>query len=145
MDDTQSFIEDMGQHMTGWGLARTTGRIYAYLLLQAEPVGLERMAADLGIAKSGASVGARQLLAFGMARAIGERGSRRVRYEALTSLEAIVAARDGQVRDLVERLRQGAAAAPSGPGRQRLADMAEMTAAVRKEIAAAMQRVRARR
>ncbi len=71
MDAAQGFIEDMGQHMTGWGLARTTGRIYAYLLLQSEPVGLDRLAADLGIAKSGASVGARQLVAFGMARAVG--------------------------------------------------------------------------
>jgi hypothetical protein len=79
-----------------------------------------------------------------MARAIGERGSRRVRYEALTSLEAVVAARDGQVRDLIARLRQGAAAAPPGPGRQRLAEMADMTEEVRVEIAAALQRVRAR-
>src|SRR5579863_466358 len=32
-----TFIEDMGQMMAGWGIARTSGRIYAYLLLKKEP------------------------------------------------------------------------------------------------------------
>lgn len=31
------YIEGMGQAMAGWGLPRTTGRIYAYLLLRADP------------------------------------------------------------------------------------------------------------
>ena len=55
------FIEDLGHTMVAWGLTRTTGRIYAYLLLRSAPASLDEMAEELDIAKSGASVAARQL------------------------------------------------------------------------------------
>ena len=60
-----TFIEDMGQLMVGWGIPRNTGRIYAYLLLQREPATLDDIAGELHIAKSGASVAARQLAQLG--------------------------------------------------------------------------------
>jgi hypothetical protein len=40
-----TFIEDMGQMMVGWGIARTTGRIYAYLLLRKESATLDDLEA----------------------------------------------------------------------------------------------------
>ena len=52
------FVEDMGQLMASWGLPRNTGRLYAFLILRSAPVSLDEMAAELGIAKSGASLGA---------------------------------------------------------------------------------------
>jgi DNA-binding transcriptional regulator GbsR (MarR family) len=125
-EDQHHFIEDMGQHMVGWGIPRNTGRIYAYLLLQDGPASLDQIAADLEVAKSGVSVGARQLVSFGMVRAIGERGSRRVLYAGLYSLEAIFAARSANAVDLQARLRQGAEASPPGSSRERLEEMAEM-------------------
>src|ERR1041385_3261277 len=88
-NEMHAFIEDMGQLMAGWGLPRNTGRIWGYLLLRSEAAGLDRIAGDLGIAKSGVSVGARQLVQLGLARGLGERGSRRLLYEALPELEAI--------------------------------------------------------
>ena len=88
-----AFIEDMGQLMVGWGMPRNHGRIYAYLLLRREPASLDDIAADLSIAKSGASVASRQLAQLGLARAIGQPGSRRILYEALYNLESIFAAR----------------------------------------------------
>lgn len=135
----------MGQHMVGWGVPRNTGRIYAYLLLKTEPASLDQMAADVGIAKSGASVGARQLVGFGLARALGERGSRRVLYEALHNLDAIFAARNPQAGDLMERLRQGAAVSPSGPGRERLEEMADVMRELLEELPAVIERIRRRR
>ena len=119
-----TFIEDMGQLMAGWGIARNTGRIYAYLLLQRDPATLDGIVTALGIAKSGASVASRQLAQLGLARAVGQRGTRRVRYEALYNLESIFAARTQQMTDLVARLRQGARVAPAGQGRRRLQNMA---------------------
>ncbi len=110
--------------MAGWGIPRNTGRIYAYLLLQHDPATLDDMVDTLGIAKSGASVAARQLAQLGLARAAGQAGTRRVRYEALYNLELMFAARTQQMRDLVTRLRQGARAAPAGQGRRRLHSMA---------------------
>jgi predicted transcriptional regulator len=108
----QRFIEDMGQLMVGWGLPRTTGRAYAYLLLRPEPATLDQIAADLGVAKSGASVATRQLVQFGMARTFGEGGgTRRLRYDALYDLDAIIAARTAQTLAFFDRLHEGARAA----------------------------------
>ena len=125
-DEQHRFVEDMGQHMVGWGIPRNTGRIYAYLLLQDGPASLDQIAADLEVGKSSVSVGARQLVAFGMVRAIGERGSRRVLYDALYTVEAIFAARTANAVELLARLRQGADASLAGSNRQRLREMAEM-------------------
>jgi hypothetical protein len=109
------FVDDMGQLMVGWGLSRTTGRVYAYLLLRSDPASLDEIAADLAVAKSGASVATRQLIGFGMARTFGEVGTRRLRFDALYDLDAIVAARTAQTLAFFERLHDGArvARAPS--------------------------------
>jgi DNA-binding transcriptional regulator GbsR (MarR family) len=121
----RTFIEDMGQLMVGWGMPRNHGRIYAYLLLRREPASLDDIAADLDIAKSGASVASRQLAQLGLARAIGQPGSRRILYEALYNLESIFAARARQMSDLVTQLRHGARVASGAQGRQRLQAMAD--------------------
>ncbi|TMC05716.1 MAG: hypothetical protein E6J41_21035 [Chloroflexi bacterium] len=125
-DEQHRFVEDMGQTMAGWGIARNTGRIYGYLLLGAAPASLDQIAGDLGVGKSSVSVGARQLVQLGLARANGERGSRRVLYEALHTLEAIFAARNAQAYDLLARFRQGARASTSDQGRERLQELAEI-------------------
>ena len=131
--------------MVGWGLPRNTGRVYAYLLLQPRPAGLDEIAGDLEIAKSGASVATRQLVSFGLARSLGSRGSRRVRFEALHNLEAIFIARNTQARDLMERFRAGAAVAPPGPGRQRLEEMVEMLDELLSVVPTVLQQIRERR
>ena len=87
------FVDHMGQQMASWGLPRTTGRVWAYLLMRGEPAALDDIARDLDVAKSGASVGARQLVSFGLARGTGERGSRRMLFSALDSIDAMFAAR----------------------------------------------------
>ncbi len=140
-----TFIEDMGQLMAGWGIPRNTGRIYAYLLLQRELATLDDISADLNIAKSGASVGARQLAQLGLARAVGQPGSRRVLYEALYNIDSIIAARTAQMNDLVARLRQGARAASGGQGRQRMQAMADWCEEWTKQFPIVMRRLEKRR
>jgi DNA-binding transcriptional regulator GbsR (MarR family) len=140
-----TFIEDMGQLMAGWGIPRTTGRIYAYLLLQRAPATLDGIAADLEIAKSGASVASRQLAQLGLARAVGQPGSRRLLYEALYNLDSIVAARTSQMHGLVARLRQGARAASAGQGRRRLQDMADWCDALIEQFPLLVRRLDRRR
>jgi DNA-binding transcriptional regulator GbsR (MarR family) len=135
----------MGQHMVGWGVPRNTGRVYAYLLLQAGPAGLDAIAADLEMAKSGASVATRQLVSFGLARSLGSRGSRRVLFEALHNLEAIFSARNTQARDLMERFREGAAVAPPGPRRQRLVEMVAMLEELLAVVPDVLRQIRERR
>ncbi|MFI5287039.1 MAG: GbsR/MarR family transcriptional regulator [Candidatus Dormibacteria bacterium] len=140
-----TFIDDMGQLMAGWGIPRTTGRIYAYLLLQREPATLDDIAADLSIAKSGASVASRQLAHLGLARVVGQPGSRRVLYEALYNIESIIAARTAQMNDLIVRLRQGARVAPGGQGRQRLQNMADWCEEWVQQFPIVMRRLEKRR
>jgi len=120
----RDFIDHMGQLMVGWNLPRTTGRVWAYLLMRGEPAVLDEMVRDLNVAKSGASVGARQLVAFGLARSIGERGSRRVLFSAIDSIDAMFAARSASARALLSLLREGARAASTPTTRSKLTDMA---------------------
>ncbi len=126
-DEQHGFVEDMGQHMMDWGLPRSTGRIWGYLLLQNAPASLDQIAGDLEIAKSGVSVATRQLVQLGLARGIRERGSRRLLYAALYDLEAIFAARNTRLIALYQVLRHGAEVALDGVGQERLAAMADMT------------------
>jgi len=119
------FVEDLGQLMASWGLPRNTGRLYAYLLLRSTPVSLDELVTELGIAKSGASTGARQLTGFGLARAVGEPGTRRIRYEPVYSLEPMYTARRRQFDAFIECLVRGARSASSGP-KQRMNEMASV-------------------
>jgi DNA-binding transcriptional regulator GbsR (MarR family) len=121
----EQFIEDMAQLMVSWGLPRTTGRVYGLLLLQSTPTDLDEIVELIDVAKSGASIAARQLVALGLARASGERGTRRLRYQALYTLEAIFAARVAQMHDLLNQLRLGARVASVAPARRQLAEMSE--------------------
>src|SRR6267143_1887686 len=118
------FVDHMGQQMAGWNLPRTTGRVWAYLLIRGEPAVLDDIARDLDVAKSGASVGARHLVAFGLARSSGERGSRRVLFSAIDSLDAVFAARSETARALQRLLQEGARAAATSATRAKLTDMA---------------------
>ncbi|HEY3127421.1 MAG TPA: hypothetical protein VGK07_10185 [Candidatus Limnocylindria bacterium] len=137
------FVDHMGQQMVGWNLPRTTGRVWAYLLMRGEPAVLDDIAHDLDVAKSGASVGARQLVAFGLARSAGERGSRRVLFSAIDNMEAMFAARSESARSLQRLLREGARAASTSETRTTLTDMASgIEEILERESAALMARSR---
>lgn len=138
------FIEDMGHLLASWGFSRTTGRLYGYLLIAPAPVTLDEVVRDLQVAKSGASVSARQLVLIGLARSTSERGSRRLRYAALFDPDAIVDARAASTEAFLRRLREGARVAPSGT-RQELARMARAIEEVNDAVTAAMQRIAKRR
>lgn len=138
------FVEDMGEHMLGWGLPRTTGRVYAYLLLRTEPVSLDDITRDLGVAKSGASVATRQLVRFGLARGVAERGSRRLLFTGLRTVEAIFAARTAQSVDLVQRLREGAKVASAHDAREGLNSMAGELESIIRQFRAQFTRARER-
>jgi DNA-binding transcriptional regulator GbsR (MarR family) len=144
-DEQHQFVEDMGQNMVSWGLNRTTGRVYGYLLIRMEPASLDQITADLEMAKSGVSLAARQLVALGMVRGTGERGSRRLLYEALYDTAAILAARNSQTRDFLDRIRQGAEVAPAGRPRQRLLEMASELHDLYSELPALVRRILERR
>ena len=123
--DEKQFVENMGRLMVSWSLPRTTGRVYAYLLLRPEPATLDQIAKDLEVAKSGASVATRQLVSFGMARTYGEPGTRRLRCDAIYDLAGVLAAREASTRLFIDELRQGGRAASSPAVRRKLGDMTD--------------------
>ena len=134
------FIEDMGRLMVAWSLPRTTGRVYAYLLLHPESATLDQIAKDLEVAKSGASVSTRQLVAFGMARTHRQRGSKRLAFDAIYDLDALLAAREVQIRLFMERLREGAQVAGSAAARRKIAEMTDTVAGVVGELTSLARR-----
>lgn len=75
-------MDEIAALMLPWGWPRNVGRMYGYLLLAPEPVTLDKMADDLRIAKSNASVAARTLEQFGNARRHSQPGSKRIAYSA---------------------------------------------------------------
>ncbi|MFC0206124.1 GbsR/MarR family transcriptional regulator [Novosphingobium soli] len=79
-EQDEAFLDAMAMLMAPWGWPRPVGRIYAYLLLRAQPATLDEIAAALGMSKSNASVAARTLEHCGNARRQGEPGSRRIYY-----------------------------------------------------------------
>jgi DNA-binding transcriptional regulator GbsR (MarR family) len=141
----RQFIERLGQTMVGWGLSRTMGRTYAYLLLRADAASLDEITGALDVAKSGASVAARHLVAVGLARPVGERGTRRIRYEALLDIEAVFAARNAQTRVFLEHVREGAAVAPAGHARRQLTTVGSQIEDLLEELPALIKRIRERR
>lgn len=125
-DEQHRVIEDLARLLEPFGLPLTTGRLWGYLLLSPEPASLERISADLQISKSGASVAARQLEAGTLARRIGQRGSRRVLYEASENYDQMMVARNTLLRALSGLLETGARGTPSATVRARLQGMSDL-------------------
>jgi DNA-binding transcriptional regulator GbsR (MarR family) len=72
------------------GLPRSLGQIYGLLFLSTQPLSLEDITEALGISKASASVGARQLVAWGALRQVWIRGDRRDHYEMVPELAEVL-------------------------------------------------------
>jgi HTH-type transcriptional regulator, osmoprotectant uptake regulator len=139
------FIEDVARLLAPWGVPQTAARLYGYLLLSAEPVSLDRIATDLEISKSSASVAARLLEQYTLARRHGERGSKRALYEASDNYEGMLTDQNRLLNALADLLRSGAGAASSKTTRDRLEEMARFYLVTRQAMESALQRWRASR
>ena len=117
-----AFISEMGSLMERWGLAQTTGRLFGYLLLRDRPTDLDTVAQELGQAKSGLSLAARQLESFTLVRRSTRPGSRRVAYEAVGDLQYLLVASNAHMRKFTETLHAGVDIA-RGDARDRLAEL----------------------
>jgi DNA-binding transcriptional regulator GbsR (MarR family) len=133
------FIEDVARLLVPWGVPQTAARLYGYLLLSAEPVSLDRMTTDLEISKSSASVAARLLEQYMLARRHGERGSKRALYEVSDNYEGMLTQQNRLLDALAELLRAGAGATASATTRDRLDEMAEFYVVTRQAMEAALR------
>jgi predicted transcriptional regulator len=142
-DEQHRFIEDLGRYMAQYGMSPTLGRIWGYLLLSPQPVSLDRIADDLQISKSSASVAARQLEAFQMARRSGQRGSRRVVYEASDfSNQRLLDWALASYRTLAQLLGAGARASTDDVARARLEGSSDFFASWTKQLDGHLRRWR---
>ena len=139
------FIEDVARLLVPWGVPQTAARLYGYLLLSAEPVSLDRMTTDLEISKSSASVAARLLEQYALARRHGERGSKRALYEVSDNYEGMLTQQNRLLDALADLLRAGAGATASATTRDRLDKMAEFYGVTRQAMEAALRSWRERR
>ena len=119
------FIEDVAQILIPWGVPQTTARIYGYLLLMPEPVSLQRITADLGVSKSSASVAARVLEMYTLARRHSERGSKRILYEASEDYAGTLTGQNRMLRALATLFRSRAVSIDPGITRERLEEIAD--------------------
>ena len=139
------FIEDVARLLMPWGVPQTAARLYGYLLLSAEPVSLDRITSDLEISKSSASVAARLLEQYTLARRHGERGSKRALYAVSDNYEGMLTEQNRLLDALAALLRTGATSAASETTRDRLKEMAEFYLAIRQAMELALQRWRAKK
>ncbi len=139
------FVDDVARLLIPWGVPQTPARLYGYLLLCAEPVSLDRIAADLEVSKSSASVAARLLEMYTLVRRHGQRGSRRVLYEVSDNYEGMLTAQNRMLEDGARLLRAGARDVASGRARARLEEMAEFYVVTREAMESVLQRWRERR
>jgi DNA-binding transcriptional regulator GbsR (MarR family) len=146
LSETQRrFTEDVARLLVPWGVPHAAARLYGYLLLNPEPVSLDRITADLEISKSSASVAARLLEQYTLVRRLGERGSKRALYEVSDNYEGMLTAQNRLLDALAELLRSGASSAGSESTRDRLEEMAEFYLVTREAMEAALRRWRQRR
>ena len=74
------YIDDLARVLQPWGMPIGVARLYGYLLLQDKPVSLDEMCEQLQIAKSTASVSARELERSNLVKRHTVRGTKRVLY-----------------------------------------------------------------
>jgi DNA-binding transcriptional regulator GbsR (MarR family) len=139
------FTEDVARLLVPWGVPQAAARLYGYLLLNPEPVSLDRITADLEIGKSSASVAARLLEQYTLVRRLGERGSKRALYEVSDNYEGMLTEQNRLLEVLAELLRTGAGSVASGSTRDRLKEMAEFYLVTREAMESALRRWRQRR
>ncbi len=133
------FIDDVASLLVPWGMPQTMGRIYGYLLLSTIPLGLDRIAADLEISKSSASVAARLLEKHTLVRRHGERGSKRVLYSVSDNFAGLFSERGVMLGALGALLQGRAAVVASGAAATRLQAMSRFYLAMREAMEAAIR------
>lgn len=144
-EEARRFIDDVARLLTPWGVPQTAARLYGYLLLSAEPVSLDRITADLEMSKSSASVAARLLEQYTLARRHGERGSKRALYAVSENYEGMLTEQNRLLMSLAELMQAGAGGVASGPAAARLEEMAAFYLAIREAMETTLRRWRGRR
>jgi DNA-binding transcriptional regulator GbsR (MarR family) len=138
-------MRGMAQLLVPLGVPQTAARLYGYLLLSEEPVSLDRIVAELEVSKSTASVAARLLEMYTLVRRSGQRGTRRVLFEASDDYYGMINAQKRSLEQLAALIEEGARSSPSKKTRERLRTMAKFYLVNRNAMESAQREWSARR
>ena len=119
------FIDDIAALFMHWGMPQTEACLYGYLLLSAKPVSLDHIVDDLRMSKSSASVAARALESYRVAKKYRVRGSKRVLYEASTDFGGRLARQSALLGTLGTLISERTPAVASGAAAARLKILSE--------------------
>ncbi|AEU36375.1 GbsR/MarR family transcriptional regulator [Granulicella mallensis] len=144
-ENRQHFIRDIARILVSAGVPEAAARLYGYLLLSESPVSLDDIVAELEVSKSTASVAARLLETFTLARRQSQRGTRSILYEASDDFDGILKGQMRYMGQLTELLRQGARKTSSKAARNRLDVMADFYLLNRNALELALQEWAARK
>ncbi len=141
----QRFTDDVARLLMPWGVPAAAARLYGYLLLCPRPVSLDEITTELGISKSSASVAARLLESYTLARRHREAGTKRALYAVAEDFEAMIRQQNGLLDALAGQLNAGAGIVASREVNARLAEMAEFYLTMRGAMDDALRRWKRRR
>ncbi len=107
----EDFVGLWGRMGSFWGVSPATGRVYGWLLTQADPQDAEAIRAGLDMSRGAVSMACRELQDWNLVQAHRVPGGRRVEYVPETNLEravrSIVSTRKRREWDpILERLRE---------------------------------------
>ncbi|WP_317929673.1 hypothetical protein [Halioxenophilus sp. WMMB6] len=132
------FIDDLSAALLPWGMPTGVGRLYGYLLLQEQPVSLDEMCEELEIAKSTASVSARELERTQLVTRHSVRGSKRVLYSVSEGNTSLMHDKVAMLGYLASTLLKRQNVATNTTASTRLNDMAGYCLALQKVLANAL-------
>ena len=120
------------------GLPPVTARLYGYLLLCPHPVSLDQITDDLAVSKSSASVAARLLESYTLARRHHEPGTKRALYAVADDYEAMIRQQNQLLDALADQLNAGVRVVTSKSVSARLEEMADFYRVMRSAMEDAM-------
>lgn len=127
--EQEDVITTFGDALARWNLPRATGRVYGYLLLQEEPSTSEGLRDALDLSAGAVSSAIRELVSWGLARTISQRGSRRLLVEAAGGFDQLLAASHERTRVFIRALQTAQDHAESTRATQRLRDVTDLFSA----------------
>ncbi len=134
----QRFIQDVARLLMPWGVPPVAARLYGYLLLCPHPVSLDQITDDLAVSKSSASVAARLLESYTLARRHHEPGTKRALYAVADDYEAMIRQQNQLLDALADQLNAGVRVVTSKSVSARLEEMADFYRVMRSAMEDAM-------
>ncbi|WP_020209274.1 GbsR/MarR family transcriptional regulator [Gilvimarinus chinensis] len=78
----ESFVRHFGEMGSRWGINRTVGQMYAYIVLSDEPVNADELACELQVSRSNVSMGLKELQSWNLVRLMHVPGDRKDYFTA---------------------------------------------------------------